>query len=143
MPDDTSTPSSAPSLADRLRQRTPVESSELLDVSETEDLGPLGWLRGVRERATMLELRLRSGNSVAVNYAYLERAEYDPSEGITLHLAGHKPVRLLGRRLNDELRPQVRLFEGIVRHRVAWVREGSLGDSLDAAESSVVTRIEC
>ena len=120
----------AESLVERLRQRQPILGAEALhdavDTDVADDLGAWGWLRGVKERAVMLELRLRSGNVVAFSYAYLERVMFDPSEGITLQIAGAKPIVIRGRRLNDELRPQVRLFEGIVRHRVAWVREGDL-----------------
>jgi hypothetical protein len=78
---------------------------------------------------------LRSGNRVAISYAYFERVGYDPSEGITLHLAGGKSVLIGGRRLNDEVRPQVRLYEGIVRQRVAWVREGDLAAATSDAPS--------
>lgn len=92
------------------------------DPDATDDLGCFGWLRGVRERALMLELRKKDGNIVAVPYAYIERMEYDPSEGIAILVPGHRVV-LKGRDLNAEVRPQVRLFDGLVRHRVPWVRE--------------------
>ncbi len=92
------------------------------DPELTEDFGAFGWLRGVRERAVMLELKLRTGNIVAVGYGWLERAEFDPSVGITLLLPGRR-IQIRGRNLNAEARPGVRLFEGITRHRVPWARE--------------------
>lgn len=95
-------------------------SSEEADL--TEDLGCFGWLRGVRERAVMLELRKRNGNILAVGYGWLERVEFDPSIGIALHGAG-RVIRIRGRHLNSEIRPGVRLFEGVARHRVPWVCE--------------------
>ena len=63
-----------------------------------------GWLRGVREISQMLEIRHRDGRSSAFNYATLDRAEFDPSEGITLHFGG-KTVKIIGRHLNAEARP--------------------------------------
>jgi hypothetical protein len=45
------------------------------------DLGAFGFLRGVRDRAVMLELRWKDGSVVAFAYAWLERAGFDPSEG--------------------------------------------------------------
>jgi len=103
-----------------------------------DDLGCFGWLRGVRDRAPMLELRKKTGSILAVGYAWLERAEFDPSEGIALHLAGQR-ILIRGRNLNFEGRPLVRLFEGITRHKVPWVREATQADILSArAESCLV-----
>lgn len=48
---------------------------------------------------------------MAVGYGWLERAEFDPSEGITLLIVSQK-VRIKGRNLNSEVHPSVRLFEG-------------------------------
>jgi hypothetical protein len=98
------------------------DPSERAPEEETEDFGCFGWLRGVRERAVMLELRKRTGSIVAVSYSWLERADFDPSEGVVLHV-GPQVIRIRGRNLNTEIRPAVRLFEGIVRHRVPWLAE--------------------
>lgn len=92
---------------------------------ETEDLGSFGWLRGMRERATMLELRKKDGNITAIGYAWIEKIEFDPSEGITIHALGQQ-VRIQGRNLNAEVRHGVNLFQGLTRHRVPWVAERSL-----------------
>lgn len=91
---------------------------------ETEDLGSFGWLRGMRERATMLELRKKDGNITAIGYAWIEKIEFDPSEGITIHALGQK-VQIQGRHLNSEVRPGVSLFQGLTCHRVPWVGECS------------------
>lgn len=106
-----------------------------LDNEPWDDLGAFGWLRGVRERAVMLELRRRDGDVLAVGYGWLERAEYDPSRGITLHVAG-QPIRIRGSSLNAPVRPQVRLFEGIVRHCVPWIREAGMGERMRASEGA-------
>src|SRR5258707_5878740 len=74
------------------------------DANDFDDLGAFGWLRGVRDRALMLELRRRDGSALALGYAWLERAEFDPSEGITLCFGG-KTVRITGRNLDNEARP--------------------------------------
>ena len=107
------------------------------DEDDVHDLGTFGFLRGSRERATMLELRKRDGNILAVGYGWLERLEFNPSEGIFLHLAGRK-VRIMGRQLNVEVHPKVRLFEAICRHRVPWVREAGREESLLIQEGRVV-----
>lgn len=87
-----------------------------------DDLGCFGYLRGVRDRAIMLELRKKDGTIAAFSYAYLERADFDPSEGITLHIMG-KRIQIKGQNLNGEARPNIRLFHGITRHRVPWIQE--------------------
>lgn len=89
---------------------------------EAEDLGAFGFLRGIRDRAVMLQLCKRNGNILAVGYGYIERAEFDPTEGITLLASGRK-IQIKGRNLNAEARPGIRLFEGLTRHKVSWVRE--------------------
>jgi len=117
-------------MTDRILQkyaggRTPDAGSDAElpdDVDASDDLGSFGWLRGTRDRAVMLELRKKAGNALAVSYGWLERVEFDPSEGITLHLGGQK-ITIKGRNLNGETRPQVRLFNGICRHRVSWIQE--------------------
>lgn len=106
------------------------------DPDATDDLGCFGWLRGVRERALMLELRRRDGNIIAVPYAFIERMEYDPSEGIALLVPGFRVV-LKGRNLNAEVRPHVRLFDGLVRHRVPWVRDAQK-NAIDSAGPSIL-----
>ena len=106
-----------------------------------DDLGCFSHLRGIRDRATMLALRRRTGNVVAIGYAWLEQADFDPSEGITLHLLG-RTIRIRGRNLNAEVRTGMRLFEGITRHRVAWIQEADDAEILAAgADATVVERI--
>lgn len=121
---------------DVLDERHAIES-EVLD-----DLGAFGWLRGVRDRAVMLELRKKDGNVLAVGYAWLERAEFDPSEGITLHVVG-KTLRIQGRNLNAPLRPNVRLFQGITRHRVPWIQEADQSTAMESQGKGIlVERID-
>lgn len=117
-------------------------ASEHAEADPCDDLGAFGWLRGIRDRAVMLELRRRDGSIVAVGYGWLERVAFDPSEGITISAAGQK-IRIKGRNLNTEVRPSVRLFEGIARHRVPWIREADRSAGLRADDrDTVVDSIE-
>jgi len=101
-----------------------------------EDLGAFGWL-GSRERAVMLELRRKDGSITSLGYAWLERADFDPSEGITLKFTG-QTVRLTGCNLNSEVRPHLRLYGGLVRHRVPWLQEADEPTAMVAAKNATV-----
>jgi hypothetical protein len=102
-----------------------------------DDLGAFGLLRGVQDRSLMLELRMANGNSVAFSYSYLVQATFDPSVGMILQFGG-KRVTIAGSNLNAEIRPGIRLYEAILRHRVPWVREADRATSLRAPQGSVV-----
>lgn len=106
--------------------RTPAEPGpgNVVDFEASEDLGPFGWLRGVRDRCPMIEFRKKSGNILVLGYAWLHRIDFDPSEGITLWFASQKVV-IRGQNLNAEVRPNVRLLDGLVRHRVPWISEAN------------------
>jgi hypothetical protein len=107
-----------------------------------DNLGCFGWLRGVRERSVMLELRRKNGCILAIGYAWVERLAFDPSTGITLHAAGLQ-VRIIGRNLNGTAVPGPRLFEGLARHRVPWICELSELDRFTVnAQSCIVDAIE-
>ena len=103
----------------------------IADAEELDDYASFGFLRGTRDRALMLELRKKDGTVQAVGYAWLERAEFDTSIGITLHVAG-RTVRIKGRDLNGEIRPNVRLFQGITRHRVPWIQEADNATTMES-----------
>jgi hypothetical protein len=126
--------------------RSPESEADLTgdqDGQGAEDLGAFGWLRGVRDRSVMLELRKRNGNIVAVGYGWIERIEFDPSDGITLLALGQK-IRIRGRNLNGEARPQIRLFHGLCRHRVPWIQESDQAGALRADKhATVIEAIEC
>lgn len=96
-----------------------------------------GWVRGERDRAAMLELRHANGNITAYSYGLLDSAIFDPSAGITLSFSG-VTVKLVGINLNMGGRQNVRLFEGITRHQVLWVREANEPCIREALESDVV-----
>lgn len=114
----------------------PGRQTVVADV-ETDDLGSFGWLRGVKDFSRMLELRRKDGSILAVGYGYLDHAEFNPSEGITLSVAG-RTIRIKGRNLNAEVRATVRLFEGITRHRVPWIQEADRATGMAAGERETV-----
>ena len=120
----------APRVADSAKK--PAEEVGVMD-----DLGAFGLLRGVQDRSLMLELRLANGNSVAFSYSYLVQATFDPSVGMILQFGG-KRVTIAGSNLNAEIRPGIRLFEAMLRHRVPWVREADRATSLRAPQGSVL-----
>jgi hypothetical protein len=117
--------------------RTPREAEPEPDVGLEDNLGAFGWLRGVRDRAVMLELRRKDGSAVALGYSWLERVDFDPSAGITLKFAG-QTVKIAGRNLNAEQRPNVRLLDGLVRHRVPWLREAAETELRAASRSDSI-----
>lgn len=108
-----------------------------LNGEEAEDFGCFGWLRGIRDRAIMLELRKKDGHCLAIGYGWIERVEFEPEEGITLHLP-NRTVRIEGSGLNSEVRPTIRLYNGIVRHRVPWVRESERKEQLQTRASVIL-----
>lgn len=85
----------------------------------------------------MLELRLANGDSLAFNYSYLVQATFDPSFGILLQFGG-KRVTISGSRLNAEVRPNVRLFQAILGHRVTWIKETESHDMGESAPGTMV-----
>jgi hypothetical protein len=125
-------------LLDKYTKRVPASDAPPTEPEsdEAENLGCFGWLRGVRDRSIMLELRKKDGHVLAIGYSWLERVEFQPDEGITLHLPGRK-VRIKGSGLNADSRPTVRLFDGIIRHRVPWIRESDRTELLQAENDSV------
>lgn len=107
-----------------LTGRSSQRFQDQLDEQPIDDYVAFGWLRGIKDRALMLQLRKRTGNILAVPYSWFEGVEFDPSVGITLMYKGRR-IEIRGSNLNAEVRPNVRLFDGITRQRVTWVQEAS------------------
>ncbi len=102
-----------------------------------DDLGCFSWLRGIRDRAPMIEFRRKDGRSVAYDYTLLRKVVFDPSEGITLKFDG-ETVCIEGRNLDDESTPGIQLLRGILYHRVPWVREMSEAELMGTPERVTV-----
>lgn len=124
--------------ARRLSPSSPLAEPETLEA----DMGCFGWLRGVRDRALMLELRKKDGHILAVGYGWIERVEFEPESGITLHVPGRK-ILIKGSGLNSEARPTIRLFDGIIRHRVPWICEADRAETVQpTCQAIIVERIQ-
>lgn len=107
--------------------RTPKTPGSAED-DEAESACPtFGYLRGVRERAAMLEFRFRTGDVTAFPYSWLGPVRFDPSAGLLLKFTGDVVYLVLVRGSNlDTLLPDrpVNLTDrGVFRHRITWVRE--------------------
>ena len=129
-----------PTDTDLLDRHLPSHAAAVARGSDEDgpaDLGAFGWLRGTHERATMLELKKKDGTIIAYPYAWLEKATFDPSEGILLKF-GVEKLKIIGCNLNNEIRPNVRLFSGIARHRVPWVQEVDRASAMEAGRGAVV-----
>lgn len=134
-------------LLDKYTGRRPIADDDTdggLEVDGgSEDLCAFGWLRTPGGRAVMLELRKKDGSIVAVAYGFINRVEFHPSEGITLR-CGQEKISIKGRGLNAEIRPQIRLFQGITRHRVPWIQEADPATLLRADKNAVIVEaIDC
>ena len=70
----------------------------------------------------MVEFHFKGGRMLALAYAWLERVDFDPAVGITLRFT-NQTMRIVGRNLNAEVRPNVSLLDGLLRQRVPWLRE--------------------
>lgn len=106
-----------------------------------------GYLRGLHERASAIEFRFQSGNSVWFPYVWLGNWEFDPSAGLLLKFSGDLVYLVLIRGSNLD-RPiedsGIDLIRaGLQRHRVLWVREmsdeeinrtGENGPAIDSVE---------
>jgi hypothetical protein len=114
-----------------------IDSSLAADADLADDMGSFGLLRGVRDKAIMLELRRKTGVIRAVGYGYIERVDYDASDGIAIQVLG-QTIRLKGRNLNTAVRPAVTLFGSICRHRVAWIQEADQATILKSERTAVV-----
>lgn len=120
----------ADSILDRIHSRSIELERKPIDAEgETDDIGSFGILRGIKERSIMLELRMKTGLVTALSYSWLEQAEYNPDTGIVLKF-GNRKVHVIGSGLNSEIRPNVSLFTGLIRHRVTFIKESGMNDAL-------------
>jgi hypothetical protein len=120
---------------------TAVQSSVPPETAtDEEECLAFGYLRGIRDRALSLELRLVNGNSRAFPYSWLGPIQYDPSAGLLLTFVGDRVylVLLEGSNLNALVNNSVSLYDrGILRHRVTWVQEMTRQESQKMGEKEV------
>src|SRR5258708_2150929 len=95
--------------------------------SEEASCGAFGYLRGIKDRAIVLELRFRDGNSMWFPYGWMGPWRYDPSEGLLLKFSGDLVYLVLIKGSNLDLPlndGHMNLTSGgLQRHRVVWIRE--------------------
>lgn len=119
----------------RLRaiQNDPVKTG---DQEQVDDCGAFGWLRGIRDRIPMLELRQRSGEIAMMNYAYFHPGFFDPSGALVLQFGAQKVV-IKGENLAQEVQPNITLLSCLARHRAIWISESK--SSLILTGTKVIT----
>lgn len=113
------------SLLKKLGRAAPGEHTPHAEADE-EACAAFGYLRGLREQALHLELRLADGNRPSFPYSWLGPVVYNPSRGLLLVFAGDRSYRVEveGRNLDKEVAAGIDLVHrGVRRHRVVWLRE--------------------
>lgn len=115
--------------------------------TDEESCAAFGFLRGLHERAQMIEFRFRDGNSESYPYSLLGPVRFNPSVGLLLRFTGDVVTLVLirGSNLDAPVGPGgVNLMErGIHRHRVTFVREMDEGDIRRVGEGGpTIDRIE-
>ena len=122
-----------------LSRRNPIAED---DPDAIDDCGSFGLLRGVKERAVMLDFRFKTGNREAFPYTLLERIVYDPSVGISFRYPGAL-VKITGRNLARTPGTGVSLLEALHCQRVPWINEiDELHSAVKLNEAVIVTKIE-
>ncbi len=117
------------------------------DGGDEASCAAFGYLRGIRDTAASVELRLRDGNSMWFPYSWLGPWQFNPSEGLLLRFSGDVVYLVLirGSNLDKPLADgSINLTHaGLQRHRVLWIREmskdevervGESGPTIDSIE---------
>jgi len=127
-------------LLEKFTDRVALPDEPETFADDVDDLGAFGFLRGLHERSVTVALRRRSGEIMAVGYAFIDRMMFDASEGITLFCGG-RSIRIEGKNLNKDIRPQVSLFQGLILHRVPWIAEADQAAMLQAGGNAVIIKV--
>jgi hypothetical protein len=117
------------------------------EAAEEVACGAFGYLRGIKDRASAVEFRFKSGNTIWFPYSLMGACRYVPSEGILLKFSADLIYVVLIRGSNLDLPindGNMNLTHGgLQRHRVVWVREmpdediksvGETGPTIDSIE---------
>lgn len=114
---------------------------QALDEEENvENFEAFGWLRGVKDRAIMLQLRKRTGYVLALPYAWIEFVEFDPSVGIVIACGSYR-VEIRGHNLDSQVERHRSLFAGITGQRVPWVKESARRDIIQNPAAASVNEL--
>lgn len=101
-----------------------------------DDRGAFGTLRGVRDRATMIEFRKKDGSVLSLPYPAIEQILYTPDDGIRIR-AGGRDIHLTGRNLNSADPERIGLLVALSRQLVLWIQETPRSVALDAEKTRV------
>jgi hypothetical protein len=126
---------------------TPSSNKQVESEEPEASCKAFGYLRGLRDQSSAVELRFRSGNSMWFPYSWMGNWQYHPSDGLLLKFSGDLVYLVLIRGSNID-RPlnegSINLTHaGLQRHRVLWVREmtadeirqvGETGPTIDSIE---------
>lgn len=139
-----------------LQGRVAADANTVED-AEADACPAFGYLRGTRDRALALELRLRDGDSEWLPYSHLAGWRYNPSVGLLLKYTADLVTLVLIRGSNLDApvgTGAVNLTDqGLQRHRILWVREMDEGqlrtvgengptiDAIDVAEFESATEL--
>ena len=117
------------------------------DDTGEDSCAAFGYLRGIRERAEVLEIRFLNGNSVWFPYHWLGEWKFNPSDGLLLKFSGDLVYAVLirGSNLSRPLSDSTTNLttSGLQRHRIVWMREmsedeirqvGETGPTIDSIE---------
>ncbi len=132
-----------PTHKDRLQQNAHLAALALppakKDEAEEASCAAFGYLRGIKEKASVVEFRFRDGNTVWFPYGWLGPCRFDPSEGLLLKFSGDLVYLVLirGSNLDHPLNDgHMNLTSGgLQRHRVVWIREMSEEDIKSIGET--------
>lgn len=125
------------------RYTRPVAATAEADEGDgVHDCGAFGFLRGIRDRAIMLELRRKDGSMRALGYAWLQAVEFDPSGCISLMFPG-SVIKLTGRNLNKPNAQGISLLAVLLRHRATFIQEADQVSFMGASRNeAIVERID-
>jgi len=108
----------------------PVKQAEAEEAESS--CGAFGYLRGIADRATFVEIRFRDGDHRYFPYGWMGPWRFNPSEGILLKFSGDLLYLVLIRGSNLDMPLNdgaINLTSGgLQRQRVVWMREMSEAD---------------
>lgn len=124
------------SVLDRYSRAATV-GSDADEAEVVQDCGAFGFLRGIRDRAIMLELRKKDGSIRAFGYGWLQAVEFDPSGCVSLMFPGHS-VKIIGSNLGTPNLQGVSLLSAILRHRATFVQEADQVTYMGASKGEAI-----
>ena len=136
---------------DRLPGDPPPHEVDADDL-EASPGAAFGYLRGIRDHASCVELRFRNGTSRWFPYSWLGPWQHDPSEGLLLKFSGDLTYLVLIKGSNLDLPLKAGgsnlTSGGLQRQRVLWIREmtkeeiANIGERAPTIDSIEVAELE-